>query len=418
MSSDPTFVKHRRSLRKTAAVIAGAAIAVPVVAAACVAAVDALKRNSRKHRSAPRPGTFHTQVKESPVSIYTDGDTLYDDMLEAIDSASDTILMESYIWKNDAVGQRFVDAFNAAAQRGVDVYLIYDGFANLVIPRAFYRQLSEQVRVFRMAVVGRQFWKGPLRYTGVNHSKILVVDDAVGFVGGYNIGSLYAREWRDTHVRVTGPGVSGLRQSITRIWNEAHDADEQIPWLAPESWDPAVRVAANQPVQLTYPIRNMYLQAFDRAQHHIWIATPYFIPDQQILQMLIEAARRGVDVRVMLPEQSNHVVSDWVSRGFFGPMLDAGITILLYRTSMMHSKTATIDGEWSTVGTANLDRLSLTFNYETNLEIIDAGFASELEKVFAHDFAHCVAITSPAWRDRHPMARVVEAALVPLRPLL
>lgn len=414
---------RRRLRRKTSSknlplAVVGSALAIPVTAAISVVALDLLKQTERKDRDAPRPGTFHAHVEESPLNIYTDGEALYADMLEAIGAAQRSILMKTYIWKNDEVGQQFIDAFNAAAHRGVDVHIIYDGFANLVVPRSFFRQLDSRIAVFRMPAAGRNFWKAPLRSTGFNHSKILVVDDHVGFVGGYNIGSLYAKKWRDTHLREVGPAVWGLRQSIARLWNEDRDAAEQIPWIAPDSWNPAVRVVANLPVDLVYPIRNMYLKAIERAQTRIWISTPYFIPDQQILRALMLAAQRGVDVQVMVPKDSNHVIADWVSRGFFGQMLDAGITILLYASSMMHSKTATIDGQWSTVGTANIDRLSLSFNYESNVEVIDPGFAAEMEKVFRSDSEHCEVVSPRAWRQRHPMARLTELALVPLRPVL
>lgn len=120
----------------------------------------------------------------------------------------------------------------------------------------------------------------------------------------------------------------------------------------------------------------------------------------------------------MIPKESNQLLADWVSRGFYGPMLDAGITILLYASSMLHSKTATIDGEWSTVGIAHLDRLSLTFNYETNLEFIDKDFAAEMNKVFESDAARCEVVDPRDWRDSNPMARLTETALVPLRPVL
>lgn len=408
----------KRGLTKTVSLATGAALAVPAGTAAAVMAVDLIKQRGRRVRKAPRPGTFHSRLAESELRIFTDGTSLYDEMLAAIDAAEHSVMMEAYMWKNDEIGQRFIDAFNNAAARGVTVHVIYDGFANLIVPHSFYRQLSEDVHVFRLPAIGRNFWEGPLRYTGFNHSKILVTDDATAFVGGYNIGSLYAREWRDTHLQIRGADVWGLRQSIARVWNEKHQEEDHIDWIPPQSWNPEIRVAANLPVQLAYPIRNMYLQAFARAQKHIWVTTPYFIPDQQILRVLLEAAERGVDVRVMVPEDSNHVIADWVSRGFFGQMLDSGIKILLYGSAMTHSKIATIDGEWSTVGTANIDRLSLTFNYETNVEIIDPDFAAEMEKIFHRDAEHCEMVTSPQWRDRHPMARLTEMALKPLRPLL
>lgn len=410
--------RGRRILVRTAAVGAGALFGAQALVIGTLATADWLKERDRKVRDAPRPGSFHTRVEETAFRIYTSGDTLYDDMIEAIDSARSSIQLETFIWKSDEVGQRFLDAVNLAAARGVTVHVIYDGFGNLVVPGSFYRQFSSQVNLWRVPVLHRKFWKGPIRRTGINHSKIMVVDDEVAFVGGYNIGSLYARQWRDTHLRAKGPAVWGLRNSIALTWNEGRNGGDHIPWIPPRSWDPEMRVAANLPAQLVYPIRGMYLEAIEAAQDHVYITTPYFIPDQQILTALVRAAHRGVDVRVMLPKDSNHFVADWVSRGFYGKMLDAGITILLYSAAMIHAKTATVDGQWSTVGTANIDRLSLSFNYETNVEIIDPDFAAEIEKIFAADSEDCEELTSPHWRDRHPMARVAEAVLAPLGPLL
>lgn len=396
--------------------VAGLASAVPATIAASMV-IDLIQKRGRKTRTAPRPGTFSSTVEESELNIYTDGSTLYEAMIDAIDSARESILMETFIWKNDEVGQRFIDAFNAAAGRGVEIHLIYDGFANLTIPSSFYQQLSERIHVLRLPTVARQFWRGPLRHSGFNHSKILVIDDDVAFVGGFNIGSLYARHWRDTHLRSVGPGAWGLRQTIAQVWNEFHDSDEQIAWVPPEVWESKLRVAANLPIHLVYPIRSMYLNAFARAQKRIWLTTPYFIPDQQLLQALFEAADRGVDVRVMVPQESNHILGDWLSRGFFEQMINSKVTVLLYTASMIHSKVATVDGEWSTVGTANIDRLSLTFNYETNVEVIDSAFAAEMEKVFDRDSAHCVELGTD-WLDRHQLVKLAERALVPMRPWL
>lgn len=401
----------------TTGVVAATVVGAQVAVVAALVALDGWKNRGRKVREAPRPGTFAAQVGQSNLTIYTSGETLYEDMIAAIDGAERAVYLETYLWKNDEVGQRFLDALNAAAERGLDVVVIYDGFGNLVVPRKFYR-FSDKVRVWRMPALRRPYWQGLLRHTGVNHSKILVADDHIAFVGGYNIGSLYARQWRDTHIREVGPAVWGLRNSIANTWNENRAPEDQIPWIPPHSWNPEVRVAANLPLQLVYPVRHLYLKGIERAHHHIYITTPYFIPDQQILQALIAASRRGVDVRVMVPKDSNHITADWVSRGFYGQLLDAGITILLYAASMIHAKTATIDGEWSTVGTANIDRLSLSLNYETNVEIFDPDFAAEMEKVFEADSEHCEVLTSPQWRDRHPMARVAEVVLIPLRPLL
>ena len=407
----------RRLLLRAASMGVGSLLTAQAVVVAGLAGLDWWKHRNRKVRDAPRPGTFEVQVEESDVTVYTDGKAVYQDMLQAIEGAQKTVILQTFIWKNDETGQRFVDALNRAAERGVEVFVVYDGFANTMVPGSFYA-FSDKVTAFRMPIMRRPFWRGPLRYSGYTHSKILVVDDTVGFVGGYNIGSMYADQWRDTHIREEGSAVWGLRNAVAAAWNEDNEPQDNIPWVAPGNWDPEIRVAANIPIQIVYPIREMYLNAIERAQDHIWINTPYFIPDQQVLGALKNAARRGVDVRIMVPKDSNHILADWVSRGFYGELLEAGVTILLYSAAMIHAKTATIDGVWSTVGTANLDRLSLSFNYETNVEILNSGFAEQMEKIFRADMEHCETLSSPRWRERHPMARVAETLLVPLRPLL
>ena len=219
-------------------------------------------------------------------------------------------------------------------------------------------------------------------------------------------------------MKEVGPAVWALDHSIATVWNAAHREGERMEWFPPESWDQRVTVASNLPVQLVYPIRGTYLTAIERAQNRIRISTPYFIPDQQVLAALKAAARRGVDVQVMLPKDSNHIVADWASRGFTAEMLESGITILLYTAGMIHAKTATIDGEWSTVGTANIDRLSLGYNYETNLEVVDPDFAARMEDVFEADRVHCETVDAHRWRERHKGSQVIEALIAPLRPLL
>lgn len=408
----------RPVLRKAALGALAAVTVVPTAVAAGLTAVDMVKRSGRKARPAERPGTFSATVGDSELTIFTSGEDLYDDMIREIDAAERSVKLETFIWKGDRTGQRFLEACNRAAERGVDVWVIYDGFANLVVPHSFYQQFHEDVRVFRMPAFTRPYWRGVVRHTGFNHSKILVIDGRVGYIGGFNIGDDYAHLWRDTHVKEVGPAVWGLDHSIATVWNAAHGEDDQMEWFAPGSWDQRVTVASNLPVQLVYPIRGTYLNAIERATSRIRISTPYFIPDQHVLTALKAAAQRGADVQVMVPMDSNHIVADWASRGFTAEMLEAGITILLYKAGMIHAKTATIDGQWSTVGTANIDRLSLGYNYETNLEVVDKDFAARMEEIFESDRQHCEVVDPHRWRERHKGAQVVEALIAPLRPLL
>ena len=174
----------------------------------------------------------------------------------------------------------------------------------------------------------------------------------------------------------------------------------------------------NVPSQLIYPIRGMYLEAIDRASEHISITQPYFIPDRTMVRALLAAARRGVDVRVLVPAASNHVITDWLSRGFYAALLRGGVAIWRFERAMIHAKTMTVDGRWSTIVTANIDRLSLTGNYEVNVEIFDRGVAQHLERVFATDLSNATQLTTAEWERRGTLAKLTEQLLAPLRPLL
>jgi cardiolipin synthase A/B len=397
--------------------------AAPFVTAIAMTLVDSYRRRGR-HRSVsfPTASPSTVPVGQGEVTTYTFGTDLYDDMLAAIDGAQRQILLETYIWKGDAVGRRFRTALEAAAARGVEVYLIYDAFANLVVSPRFKR-FPPEIKVLRYPVYAAGWRPFDLRRYGRDHRKILVVDDSVGFVGGYNIGDAYATEWRDTHVRITGPGVWDLKRTFADFWNlnrrrRVRASERPLLLETASSWEPTIRFHRNVPRLWMFPIRAMYLEAIARASKNIWLTTAYFLPDPDFAEALTAAARRGVDVRLLIPAKSNHVVSDWISGGYFSQLLGAGVKVLRYRGAMVHAKTATIDGTWSTVGTANIDRLSLTGNYEINVEIIDARLAAALEEVFRVDESNCLELTQAEWEARDMYRRFTEFVLNPLRPLL
>lgn len=409
-----TLTAVRRSLLTLLGLQIGLAVALSLV--------DSYRRRGKKPKPFPVTVPETVPVGVGEITTYTFGRDLYDDMLAAIDGARKQILLETYIWKGDEIGWKFKTALTAAAERGVDVHCVYDGFANMVVSPAFKR-FSPRLKVLRYPVLafGLRFWD--LRRYGRNHRKILVVDDEVAFLGGYNIGSAYATEWRDTHVRVTGPAVWDLKRAIADFWNlnrhhRLRRDDRPLLVETASTWDPRIRVHKNIPRQWSFPIRSMYLEAIERASRNIWLTTAYFLPDQDFVDALAEAARRGVDVRILLPLKSNHIVADWISRGYYGQLLGAGVRVLRFRDAMVHAKTATIDGSWSTVGTANIDRLSLQGNYEINLEVIDASFAAAMEKVFAVDESNCLELTLAEWEARDLNRKFTESFLAPLRPLL
>ncbi len=386
--------------------------------------VDSYRRRGRRPKPFPTMSPGRVAIGEGTITTYTYGQDLYDDMLDAIAGARHRILFESYIWKGDEVGERFKRALSEAAGRGVEVYAVYDGFANLVVSPLFKR-FGPRLKVLEYPVYNAGWRFFDLRRYGRDHRKILVVDDAtesaVGFVGGYNVGSAYATEWRDTHVRVTGPGVWDLARAFADFWNlnrRPRHGNRPLLLETVADWEPRIRVHRNVPRLWMFPIRSMYLEAISRSSHHVWMTHAYFIPDADFVDAMKAAARRGVDVRLLVPATSNHVLADWLSRGYYGEMLNAGVRIFRFQGAMVHAKTSTIDGRWSTVGTANIDRLSMTGNYEVNLEVIDAAFAAQMEAIFATDLSNSVELTAREWDARGVHRKFTELVLAPLRPLL
>ncbi len=386
--------------------------------------VDSYRRRGKKPKSFPvtPPRTVEIGENDGDVTTYTYGRDLYAAMLSAIEGAQKQILLETYIWKGDEVGEQFKTALAAAADRGVEVYCIYDGFANLVVSPRFKRfPASMKVLPYPIYNAGWRFFD--LRRYGRDHRKILVVDDTVGFVGGYNIGSAYATEWRDTHIRITGPAVWDLKRAFADFWNLNRrrligHSERPLLLETAASWEPRVRVHRNVPRLWMFPIRSMYLEAINRAGRNVWLTQAYFLPDQDFVDALIFAAQRGADVRLLVPLKSNHIVADWISRGYYDQLLRNGVRILRYQGAMVHAKTATVDGSWTTVGTANIDRLSLQGNYEINVEVIDESLARTMEEIFRTDQENCLELTLHEWQARDLHRRFTESLLNPLRPLL
>lgn len=394
--------------------------AVLLAAQAFVLAVLAAVAERRKRRAPPAhfPHLSHLDqtLEGMTLALYTYGSDLYTAMLDAIDGAQQCIYLETFIWQDDPLGETFKQHLLTKAAAGVHVYVIFDGLINMFDSRRF-KHFPTPIHALEYRTMTKVWYAFDLRRYARDHRKLLVVDHATAFIGGFNIGQLYATEWRDTHLRLQGSPACELAAAFVDFWN-THAGQPPIAAAPIGSWPGLITVQRNDPARLIFPIRGMYLDAIARAQHHIYLTNAYFIPDRVVLDALLQAALRGVDVRVLLPWQSNHISADWLARGFFDTCLRHGVRLFGYQDAMIHAKTATIDGIWSTVGTANLDRLSLIGNYEINVSIRDASFAAELERIFALDLTNAKEITLETWIQRPWYVRAGELILSPLRPLL
>lgn len=397
--------------------IGGVLIALQVATVTVLLVVTGRRRRRTLVQGFPHPHLPETTIGENHLRIYSYGRDLYDAMLAAIEYAKETIYIESFIWKDDAVGREFKERLTRKAAEGVKVYVVFDAFGNFVVPRAF-KEFPPEIHTFKYQAISRPWhFIDPRRYA-LDHRKLLIIDGHIGFIGGYNIGSLYATEWRDTHLRVRGPAAADLAQSFVDFWNRYAPKKQRTLHHHTRRFDPLINLQSTDAFRLTFPIRDMYLAAIDRAEHHIYLTNAYFVPDHILFEALKSAAARGVDVQVLVPWTSNHVVTDWVARGYFTEALQSGIRIFGYRRAMIHSKTCTIDGQWSTIGTANLDRLSSVGNYEINVEIYSRELAQQMESLFEADKTNAFELTLEKWIKRPWYVELSEHILAPLRVMM
>lgn len=398
--------------------MAGLFTAQAVAATTIVAVDEARKRRNPETGEFPHMPPQTAKVADSEITVYTFGNHVYDDMIEAINNAKDHVFFETYIMKADDVGYRFRNALVAAAERGVDVYIILDTLGNLNQDPIFRRYPTmPNLHTIRFPLLRPWFLTLSQKDSGFDHRKIISVDGEVSFVGGYNIGRLYADHWRDTHIRIRGERSWELENAFIDVWNIYRKPHHpKLPDIGTRVWSETVRGIQNIPAFRSYPIRASYLDAIDRSSERVWITMAYFIPDYAIKYSLMNAAQRGVDVRILIPRYSNHIIADWVGRPHYTELLEAGCQIFLYEDAMVHAKTMTVDGAWSTIGTANLDRLSMVGNFEINVEIHDTGVAKIMEDIFEMDLTNCRELKLERWEQRRPLSRLAERLMKPLAP--
>ena len=403
----------------------GRANQIAAVQAAVVAVLIALAE-LRKRRGPPREGfpwesqaEVKLESKDVWFKLYPHGGELFEAMLAEIEGAEREIFIETFIWKGDEMGRRFVEALACRAREGVRVYAIFDGLANFLVVSQEFKRFPEEIRTLHFRPLSTPTSYVDPRSIFRDHRKILCVDGRVAFIGGFNIGSLYASgSWRDTHLRIRGSEVLEVENAFIDFWNaHRYDGLPEIDTRRRRAWNSEAVLHRNDPYLRIFPIRAVYLEAIDRATSHIHLTSAYFIPDHALRAGLMEAARRGVDVQILLPRDSNHPTVDWLSRRHWYELLDNGVRIFAYENIMIHSKTATIDGLWSTIGTANIDRLSLLQNYEINLEVYDRRLAGQVERMFELDKTNAKELTLENWARRPLSAKIAERAIASLEPL-
>lgn len=340
--------------------------------------------------------------------LYTEGDKLYDAMLKAIGAARQAIRLESFIFAADEVGQEFADALAERVKAGVDVRVQIDAAGSLFwTSRSFEQYLRRQG--VRLRWFHRWRWRDPLRYNRRNHRKLLVVDEDLAFLGGFNIHRENSRRhygegrWRDTHVAMRGSLAMQAARLFDAFWRE----ERRWQWLSGEGAHSAL--VSNNSLRCQHRLHCLYVAMFEAAQERIYITTPYLVPDVRSQRVLARAASRGVDVRILVPGIIDTRLVHWAAHAGFAPLLNAGVKIYEYRPRVLHAKTAVVDGTWSTLGTANMDYRSFFTNYEVNLVTRDAALAGALERQFAADLNDAARVEPRRWMRRGRLKRGFEA---------
>jgi len=360
------------------------------------------------------------------LEILENGDSIFSSMLKAIASAQKTVNFEAYIFYSDEVGTRFRDAFIERASHGVAVRVLLDAVGS-----PGRKLKASDVDLLRRAGCRVEFFHSRRPWmiwvlNHRNHRRVLVVDGSIGFTGGVGFADEWSgnadspEHWRDTQVRVEGPAVRGLQRAFQENWSEitgeALVGDEFFPAL-PQAGSASVAVVPSSPLAAMSGAERVYSISLAAASKEIWIANSYFLPDETTSGLLVAAARRGVDVRIIVPSDVHNDVpaTKAAGRGSFGPLLEGGVKMLEYQTTMFHPKTMVVDGIFSTVGSANFDERSFHLNEEINLFVYDAAFAALMRERFQQDLSRSRPYTLAMWKQRPLKKRLTEWLVGPIR---
>jgi cardiolipin synthase A/B len=358
-------------------------------------------------------------ITGNKVTLLYDGPQTMAAMITAINAATDHINLETYIFDQDELGMRFAEILIARQRAGVQVNVIYDSVGTVGTPQAFFDNMrAAGIHLLAFNPVNPLKLIGPWQPNHRDHRKILIVDGAVAFTGGVNISSTYANSslfrskarrdnkvgWRDTHIRIEGPAVAALQLVFLDNWASQTAVDLPDSNFFPplkDAGDKLVRVLASAPGG-DHEIYKAYILAIQEARETVHITSAYFVPDAQILQALNDAARRGVDVRIILPGVTDSGLVFHAAQSFYSDMLAAGIKVYQLQIAVLHAKTAVIDKVWATVGSTNIDTRSFLHNNEINIVVFGDEFGTAMENAFAEDLHHSVEITAEKW-DQRPL---------------
>jgi cardiolipin synthase len=366
-------------------------------------------------------------TKGNKVTLLVDGAPTYAAMFKAVENASDHINIETYIMEDieDETGRKLADLMLQKQAEGVQVNLIYDSVGSYTTPAAFFQRLRDGgIQVVEFNPINPLKARGKWRLAKSDHRKILIVDGKVAIAGGINISQVYSSSlsgrgdkeavqmpWRDTDVQIEGPAVAEFQKLFLDTWQNQKGAKlperKYFPALKEEG-QALVRVLGSTPGEANRLTFIMYVAAITFAEKSLHMTNAYFAPDSQTVEALTDAAKRGVDVKIILPGTTDSSLAQFAGEYFYSGLLKSGVKLYKRRNVLLHAKTLVIDGVWSTVGSTNMDFWSFSSNDEVNSVILSREFAITMEEMFARDLAESDQVRWEEWKKRPLSLKVRE----------
>ncbi len=367
-------------------------------------------------RMSPAP----IDTTETSWTLFGTNEEAWLSMLEDCRNAKESIHLEQFIFTNDEFGQKLINVCIERAKAGVDVAFLWDAAGSFTF---FGSDLAHELREKGIKLL---FWKTLVpSYFKVpnfrswflrNHRRTLVIDEKIGYTGSMCIKDSI-KNWRDTNVRLEGPVVISMQKAFDRMWMQASGRRYVSQTKTPRDLEFAYRT--NSPTPGKKFLYRDIVEAIRNAKHYIYITTPYFVPPHRLLRVLKLAAHRGVDVRIIIPEKSDHYPAlDLGARSFFHTLFKSGVRIFLYGDPVIHSKVIIVDGTWATVGSLNLDNASFLYNYEANIVSTNSKFAEELAAHFVHDLVDSKEVDAKEWHNRFFIEKIPEYLIRLVRKFL
>jgi cardiolipin synthase A/B len=375
------------------------------------------------HRIGKSPVSLATETR-----VLTNGEETFSTIFEELEKATHHIHLEYYIVRHDEVGQKLKTILIEKAKKGVHVRFLYDAVGSWKLSKTYIQELRNAgVEMIPFSPVRLPFLSNTINFR--NHRKIIVIDGTIGFVGGLNIGDEYLGKdkyfgfWRDTHLWIRGEAVRTLQLIFLQDWYYMTGKTLLTPeYLSPElvhyDGQGGVQLIAGGPDQKWEVIKHLYFAMITSAQRSIWIASPYFVPDEDILTALKIAALSGLDVRILAPKRPDKKIVFYASRSYFPELLEAGVKIYEYSKGFLHSKIMIVDGELASIGTANMDMRSFHLNFEVNAFLYHTDSTKKLVADFLEDLKEASPIDYETFQQRPLSIRVVESVSRLLSPLL